>query len=133
MNSSLRKAHKYSWLLLLIIIPVIMFFSIKDLKIFESTNKADLNYNFSRGIPDRDFENDLIKVAFYPKNIEIILKTTLKNASTTVYDVDDIHNKQKIIGQITTAGVYTFEINNIPKNIMLYDDIKDVLITQTNF
>ena len=133
MNSGLRKVHKYSWLLLLIIVPLIIFFSMKNLVPFESTNKADINPKFSKAIPDRDFENYLVKVAFYPKNIEIILKTTLKNASSTVYAVDDNHKKQKVIGQITTAGIYTFEINNIPKNIMIYDDIKDVLITKTNF
>jgi len=133
MNSRLRKVHKYSWLLLLIIIPLIMFFSMKNLMIFESTNKTDINLNFSRNIPDRDFENDLIKVAFYPKNIEIILKTTLKNPSSTIYTVDDNNKKQKVIGQLTTAGIYFFDINDIPKNIALYDDIKDVLITKTNF
>jgi len=133
MNSGLRKAHKYSWLLLLIIIPLIMFFSIKDLMLFESTKNADINPNFSRSITDRDFENDLFKVAFYPKNIEIILKTTLKNASSTVYAVDDNNKKQKIIGQLTTAGIYFFDINDIPKNIMIYDDIKEELITKTNF
>lgn len=133
MNSGLRKAHKYSWLLLLIIIPLIMFFSIKDLVLFESTNNRDISPNISKVIPDRNFENDLIKVAFYQKNIEIILKTTLKNASSTVYAVDDNLKKQKVIGQLTTAGIYTFEIIDIPKNILLYDDIKNVLITKTNF
>jgi len=133
MNSGLRKTHKYSWLLLLIIIPLIMFFSMKGLVLFESTNETGINSNFSRSISDKDFENDLIKVAFYPKSIEIILKTTLKNASSTVYTVDDKNKKQKVIGQLTTAGIYTFEINDIPKNIMLYDNIKDVLITKTNF
>jgi hypothetical protein len=133
MNSALRKAHKFSWLVLLIIIPLIMFFSIKDLMVFKSVKITDTNYNFSRVNPDRDFENDLIKVAFYPKNIEVILKTTLKNASSTIYAVDDNLKKQKVIGQLTTAGIYNFKINDIPKNILLYDDIKDVLITQTNF
>jgi hypothetical protein len=133
MNSGLRKVHKYSWLLLLIIIPLIMFFSMNNLVLFESTIKEDISPKFSKAISDRDFENDLIKVAFYPNNIEIILKTTLKNASSTVYAVDDNHKKQKVIGQLTTAGIYTFDINDIPKNIMLYDDIKDVLITKTNF
>ena len=133
MNSGLRKAHKYTWLILLIIIPVIMFFSVKDLMIIPSTSKTDLNQNYLKSIPDSKFENDLIKVAFYPKSIVIILKTTLKNASSTVYAVDDNHKKQKVIGQLTTAGIYTFEVNDIPNNIMLYDDIKNELITQTDF
>lgn len=133
MNSGLRKAHKYTWLILLIIIPVIMFFSVKDLMIIASTSNTDLNQNYLKSIPDSKFENDLIKVAFYPKSIVIILKTTLKNASSTVYAVGDNHKKQKVIGQLTTAGIYTFEIKDIPNNIMLYDDIKNELITQTDF
>jgi len=133
MNSGLRKIHKYSWLLLLIIIPLIMFFSMKNLVLFESTKEDGISHSFSRTNPDRDFENDLIKVAFYPKSIEIILKTTLKNASSTVYAVHDNDEKQKVIGELTAAGIYTFKINDIPKNIMIYDNIKDVLITKTNF
>lgn len=133
MNSGLRKAHKYSWLLLVLIIPLIMYFSIKDLIILDPTKKTDINHNFTKSIPEREFENDLIKVAFYPKNIEIILKTTLKNASSTIYTIDDNLKKQKLIGQLTTAGIYTFELNDIPKNIMIYDDIKEILITKTNF
>jgi len=110
-----------------------MFFSMKHIALFESTKKADIEHSFSRVNPDRDFENDLIKVAFYPKNIEIILKTTLKNASSTVYTVDENNKKRKIIGQLTTAGIYFFDLNDIPKNIIIYDDIKEVLITKTNF
>jgi hypothetical protein len=41
MASGLGKAHKYIWLLLIISVPVIMVFSIKDLDLFSSeTNSA---------------------------------------------------------------------------------------------
>lgn len=133
MNSQLRKVHKCSWLLLLIIIPLIMFFSMKNLVLSDSTNREDIKFKFSSSIPDRDFENELIKVAFYQKTIEIILKTSLKNPSSTVYAVDNNNLKQDVLGQLTTAGIYSFKINDMPKNIVIYDDIKDVIITKTNF
>ena len=38
MTSGLRKAHKYIWLILVIIIPIVILFSIKDLAIFSSEN-----------------------------------------------------------------------------------------------
>ena len=38
MTSGLRKAHTYIWLLLLIIVPLIMILSMKDLAIFSSEN-----------------------------------------------------------------------------------------------
>ncbi len=133
MTSGLRKAHKYIWLLLIVIVPAIMFFSIKDIAILESSNKKEKDYSFTESSLKKDFENHLIKVAFYENNIEIILKTTLKNSSSIVYAVDAKGNKQYIIGQLTSAGIYNFKSNNIPKNIVIFDGIKDVLITKTDF
>lgn len=40
MTSGFRKAHKYIWLLLIIIVPVIMFYSIKALELFSSGNNT---------------------------------------------------------------------------------------------
>ena len=36
MNSGLRKAHTYIWLLLIVIVPIVIFFSIKNLTVFSS-------------------------------------------------------------------------------------------------
>ena len=115
MTSGLRKAHKYIWLALVVIIPIIIIFSIKDLSVFSSEKDEVSQIEYSENENITSFENDIIRASFSENKIEIILKTTLKNSSSVVYAVDAEGNKSKIIGQLTTAGIYTFKNNAKPK------------------
>ena len=133
MTSGQRKAHKYIWLLLAIVIPVVMIFAIKDLNIFSSENNTSSILEGSKKVSLKSFENDIIKAALFESHIEIILKSTLKNTSAVVYEMDKKGNKTIIIGQLTTAGIYNFNINNLPKGIIIYDDLKHVEITKFSF
>ncbi len=133
MTSGLRKAHKYIWLLLIIIVPVIMVFSIKDLDIFSSENNTLSQLKGSKKVNLKTSENDIIKASVFERHVEIILKSTLKNSSSVVYEMDEKGNKSGVIGQLTTAGIYNFNINNLPKGIIVYDDLKDVEITKLSF
>jgi len=130
MTSGLRKAHKYIWLLLLVIVPVIMVFSIKDLNIFSSENTTASQFESSKKASLKSFENDIVRTSVFESHIEIILKSTLKNSSSIVYDMDEKGNKSNVIGQLTTAGIYNFNINNLPKGIIIYDDLKQEEITK---
>nr|WP_321246149.1 hypothetical protein [uncultured Psychroserpens sp.] len=133
MTSGQRKAHKYIWLLLAIVIPVVMVFAIKDLNIFSSENSTSSTFEGSKKDSLKSFENDIIKASLFESHIEIILKSTLKNTSAVVYEMDKKGNKTIIIGQLTTAGIYNFNINNLPKGIIIYDDLKHVEITKFSF
>ena len=133
MTSGLRKAHKYTWLLLVIIVPIIIIISIKDLGVFSLDKKIEAQLEGSKGISIKSFENDIIKASLYKSRIEIILKTPLKNSSSIVYEVDDQGNKSRIIGQLTTAGIYTFKSNNREMGILVFDDLKHVEITKLIF
>jgi len=130
MTSGLRKAHTYIWLLLIIVVPVIMMLSIKDLNLFASENNTTSQLSGSKKTSLKSFENDILKMAVYDNHIEIILKSTLKNSSSVVYEMDEKGNKSAVIGQLTTAGIYNFNSNNLPKGIIIYDDIKQVEITK---
>ena len=133
MTYGLRKAHKYIWLILVIIIPVIILFSIKDLGVFSSENDGVSQIEDSNKINIGYVENDLISASFSENKIKIILKTTLKNSSSVVYAIDAKGNKSDIIGQLTTAGVYTFNSISKPKGIIISDDLKNVQITKLMF
>ncbi len=132
MTSGLRKAHRYIWLILFIAIPVMIVFATKDLKFADRDSSQSVNTEFTKKNAKADFENELIKVAFYPNSIELILKQPLKNASSTVYAVDN-KDVKTAIGQLTTSGKYQFNVAEIPKNIVIRDEIKDLLITKTDF
>ena len=133
MTSGLRKAHKYIWLLLIIIVPVIMVFSIKDLDIFSSENNTISQLKGSKKVSLKTSENNIIKASVFENHVEIILKSTLKNSSSVVYEMDEKGNKSGIIGQLATAGIYNFNISTLPKGIIIYDDLKDVEITKLSF
>lgn len=132
MTLGLRKAHQYIWLILVIAIPVMIVFAIKDLNFPDTNSGQPSTTEFTKKSSKVDFENEIINVGFYPNSIELILKKTLKNASCTVYAVDD-NDIKTIIGQLTTSGKYQFHVKDTPKNIIIYDEIKDMLITKTNF
>ncbi len=133
MTSGLRKAHKYIWLLLAIIIPVVLIFAIKDLNITLSKKNKNSHAVISKENVLKVFENDILKSSLFESHIEIILKTTLKNPSSIVYEMDEKGNKSNVIGQLTTAGIYKFDINNIPKGIIISDDLKNIDITKFSF
>ena len=133
MTSGQRKAHKYIWMLLGIVIPVIILFSIKDLTVFSF--KKDTSSKFELLMTDalKVAENDVIKVALFSDSITVILKRTLKNPSSILYSIDLEGNKEKVIGQLSTLGIYNFKITKLPKGILLYDTLKEKIITKIIF
>lgn len=133
MNSGLRKAHTYIWLLLVVIIPIVIFFSIKNLALYSSESDAVSQIKDSNKKHLTSFENELIKASVYENSIELILKSTLKNPSSIVYEMNEEGTKSNSIGQMTSAGIYNFTIHKLPKGIIIYDAIKNVEITKFSF
>lgn len=137
MTSGLRKAHKYIWLLIIISIPILVVSSIKNLDVFSS--KFDSTSKIEATISNviKVAENDLIKVSLIKKNsinsIEIILKSTLKNPSSLVYELHKDNKKGAFIGQLTTVGIYNFNTKELLNGIVVYDSLKDVIITKILF
>ncbi len=130
MNAKQRKVHFYTWLFLILAVPVLIFFAVKDLS-FNSFNQKSL----TNSIPNSEYavktvENDLIKVFVYKNKLAIEVKTTVKSASTLLYTIDTKENKDMLLGQITTPGSYNFSIEKLPAGIILYDTLKDELITK---
>jgi hypothetical protein len=137
MTSGLRKAHKYIWLILIVIIPVLIFFSIKDLDVFASESDSNLSMETIQSNVLKVSENELIKASLIEKDstsfIEVILKSPLKNPSSIVYALKSKDQKGRIIGQINTVGIYNFDVTKNPKGIIIYDALKESLITKLNF
>ena len=137
MTSGLRKAHKYIWLILIIAVPVLVLFSIKDLDLSASESDSSLNIETGRSHVLKVSENELIKASLFVQDsmnfIEVILKSPLKNPSSIVYALKDNNQKGRIIGQLTTVGIYNFDVIKAPKGIIIYDALKESLITKLNF
>jgi len=137
MTSGLRKAHKYIWLLIAIGIPVFIVFSIKDLDVFSSKSISLSEIEATKSNVIKVIENDLIKASLIKEDstnyIEVILKSTLKNPSSLVYKLDQNDEKGELIGQLTTIGVYKFELEQSLKGIVVYDALKETLISKLEF
>ncbi|WP_422105955.1 hypothetical protein [Winogradskyella sp.] len=133
MTSGQRKAHKFIWLVLAVAIPIFMFITIKNLDFNRSddndiTAVKTLNEKFIKTA-----ENDLIKVNVYKKYIEVILKSPLKHASSVVYATSNQGKKGQALGQLTTVGIYKFNITDVPTGLLVYNPLKELEITKLTF
>lgn len=133
MTSGQRKAHKVLWLLLVIIIPTIIVFAVKDLDIFNPVENEFADIESSKKKVLKSSENELIKVSLYENSIEIILKSALKNSSSVVYGLDDNEKKGQLIGQISNVGIYSFKTSKQLKGIVVFDVLKETEITKLIF
>lgn len=133
MTSGQRKAHKVLWLLLVIIIPAIIVFAVKDLDIFNPVENEFADIESSKKKVLKSSENELIKVSLYENSIEIILKSALKNSSSVVYGLDDNEKKGQLIGQISNVGIYSFKTSKQLKGIVVFDVLKETEITKLIF
>jgi len=137
MTSGLRKIHKYIWILIAFVIPILMVFSIKDLDMFSpsANSKSEITSTKSNAI--KIAENDLIKASLIKKDstnsIEVILKSTLKYPSSILYEYNGNNKKGRLIGQLTTVGIYNFNVKESLKGIIIYDAIKEEVITKILF
>ena len=119
-----RRAHKYIWLTLAIAIPAIMIFATKDLNILPSKKIGKSNDLVTNKIALKIFENDIVKVSLFENQMEVILKATLKNSSSVIYEMNIAGEKSNTLGQLSTAGIYKFNIKNLPTGIIISDDLK---------
>lgn len=133
MNSRQRKSHTFIWLFSVITVPLVMIFSVKDLDILSSKNNQKTKNEVSIEKRLDVVENSIIKATLYKTYVEIVLKSSLKNASSVVYELNSEGEKSTIIGQLSTAGIYRFSIHKLPNKLLIYDDLKQTNITKITF
>lgn len=137
MTSGLRKAHKYIWLLLLIIVPVLMFFSIKDLNYSKPQNDTETSFEFGNYNILMTDENNLLKAVAvkteHAIELDFEIKTPFKSASSEVYELNENNKKGNYLGMITSAKTYSFELNTNATGILIYDSLKKREITKLIF
>ena len=132
MTSGLLKTHTYIWLVMIIVIPVLLFFSIRNLEFSTPTQEVFYGSNVV-GEPLTTGENEFIKAIVYKDDtsklmLEVVLKTTLKNSSALVIPITE-NGDEASIGQVSDKGVYTFILEKKPKSLSLKDALKDEYIT----
>ncbi|WP_298544564.1 hypothetical protein [uncultured Aquimarina sp.] len=127
MTSGLRKAHKITWILLLIAVPVLIMFSIHSIK---EPLLTDNDVLLSEKISGQRtvLENDTFYISIKEQNssnaLQIILKKPLKTASSIVYSLTPSNGDGTYLGTLSKKGIYQFEVDKSTRSIRIYDEIK---------
>ena len=111
MIASQRKAHKYTWLVLAIFLPTVLFFAVKDITFTKHSRKM---------------EEEALIVRISDKQVEIKLNTPFPNPSAVVYSLDSAGKKEALLGQLQGTGMYTFRSTTAIEGVLIWDEIKGV-------
>ena len=133
MTSGQRKAHKIVWVLIAIAIPILVFFSVKNLDFSITKKKANLFKRMPNADALKTVENETFKVSLFLDSTEIIVKSTLKASSAVVYTINESGEKGNALGQVSTVGIYTFKTISSIQGIIIFDEIKEVEIIKLLF
>lgn len=128
MTSGLRKAHKYSWLILAIALPMVIILAVKDLDVFSQKKAVKATFKASKGTIVKTSENEILKASLIKNDhlfaLEIILKKPLKQPSLVLESVNP-NGVPAVIGQLSSVGMYTFKIDEATESIRLRDFLKE--------
>ena len=117
-----RKIHKLIWIILVIITPIFLVFAATSIKepFITDTDLKVSNSNKGKIIIQND-QLDVYKIS--DKQLQVIVKTPIKSASSSVYGVTTT-KKETFLGTIDKKGIYQFNINSNYSSLKIVDNIK---------
>ena len=132
-NSRLRKIHRYAWIGIVAIAPMIILPAIRvadfgggNYRKIQSQEQPAPSANL---ITDTDqLSIELLQGENRPLLV-LNLKIPFKNPSTSLYTLKN-DAKGVFVGQLTSGGTYRFELSSRPTGFIFYDEIKDKVITK---
>lgn len=134
MDAQLRKRHKYIWLVLAVVLPVLLVFVIKDLDF--SSQKA-ITEQLARGSILKEIKTDAIHATLRKQDsgylLEVNLKQPLQSASNLLQGVVGTSKDVFVIGQLEGVGLYRFDLDRDIDGIMIYDAFKEQEIQKLEF
>lgn len=134
MDAQLRKRHKYIWLVLAVVLPVLLVFVIKDLDF--SSQKA-ITEQLADGSILKEIKTDNIHAVIRKQDsgyiLEVNLKTPLQSASNLLQGVGDTSKDVFVIGQLEGIGLYRFDLDRDIDGIIIYDALKEQEIQKLEF
>ena len=133
MNSRQRNIHKWTWILIAVLIPVTGFLALKSISVVSAERSAHFTTNEDRSFFWTDNMELAAKVESEESVLAIKLHKPLKSASTLVYSLDGNGNKGQLLGQLNGTGEYWFQLSERPDGIVLYDMLKEVEIEKLEF
>ncbi len=115
-----RRAHKYIWIGILVLLPMLMILAVKDLDF----SAADAS-GTSTDLP--------VSVSLNGQSVSIQVNTPFKSTSSLVYEMLADGSKGAVLGQLEGRGTYDFPVSEATKGIYVVDPIKDVELLKMEF
>ncbi len=118
MIASQRKAHRVIWLILVIVIPVLLFFAVKNLDFSSAQNNS---------------QKEQISAQMKEGKVQIELHTSFASPSAVVYELTHEGKAGKVLGQLAGIGEYTFQASDNIMGILVLDKIKNEELLKIEF
>lgn len=118
MTADQRKAHKYIWLAIALLIPVILFFTVSGLTFPTTQNHVHL---------------EQVILEKEGNEIRLLLNEPFRSSSAVVYGLTAEGKRGESLGQLNGAGNYTFKTIQSVKGILVMDEIKGLEIYKSEF
>ena len=118
MISGQRKVHKFIWLVLAVVLPVLLFLAIRNLN-FSPTQIVSV-------------EEQVIAKMIEGK-VEIELNIPFESPSAVVYELTHEGKTGRVLGQLEGAGTYSFPASENSRGILVLDNIKNEELLKIEF
>ena len=130
MNRSQRHIHRWVWLSIIIILPLAIYFSLKDVSFnqYGHGDTASIATNDQKLVYEEAGLTATVLESAEGNKLQLILGEPLKNASVLVYIPGSNGQKDRLLGQLKGVGTYVYNLNTRPEEIILYDAIKETEI-----
>ena len=115
-----RRAHKYIWIGIAVVLPILMILAVKNLD-FAAARKSGAS-------GERP-----VSISFTGQSVTIQLNTPLKSTSSLVYEMQADGSRGKVLGQLEGRGAYDFVVSQGTKGIYVVDPIKNVELLKMEF
>ncbi len=130
MNRSQRHIHRWVWLSIIIILPLAIYFSLKDVSFnqYGHGDTVSIATNDQKLVYEEAGLTATVLESAEGNKLQLILGEPLKNASVLVYIPGSNGQKDRLLGQLKGVGTYVYNLNTRPEEIILYDAIKETEI-----
>lgn len=115
-----RKAHKFIWLGLSVLMGILLVVAVKDMQFSSSSVKAKTEIPFKAELRENN-------------TVFIRLNEPLKIPSALVYEIRSNKELGAVLGKLSGKGAYTFSLSKNAIGIAVFDNIKNQKMYTTLF
>ena len=135
MTGGQQNIHKYIWLAIVCIVPILIFMALSH----RYDNREALDYspekiaNGTSLVFEQDWMNTTLLDQSGQLTLIIDLKQSPKYPSVLVYTLNRQGEKERLLGQLLGKGRYEFQLGTATEGIVFYDALKEIQIEELKF